>query len=181
MKRLSVRVIEFNISIFQLVILDQFIILFKTAVVLFLFCLKLKSGLYKRIFAKSGGSCTIPHYYPKVHNCMEEAKPGIVLALPDCQPLGQKDGTKLSNNKRPLAQQREHLTKYFVCQALTRSGGPPLSSTTAPDDDHVRCIVVSGDVHFLPGIIREPRFQKIKIKIIRGHTFSSSCTIPPPV
>ena len=50
MKRLSVRVIEFNISIFQLVILDQFIILFKTAVVLFLFCLKLKSGLYKRIF-----------------------------------------------------------------------------------------------------------------------------------
>jgi hypothetical protein len=46
--------------------------------------------------------------------------------------LGRKTGRNFSNNKRPLAQQRQHIITYFVCGALTRSGAPPLSSTTAP-------------------------------------------------
>ena len=33
---------------------------------------------------------------------------------------------------KPLAQDRQHLITYFVRGALTRSGVPPLSSTTAP-------------------------------------------------
>ena len=50
-ERWSARVIEFNMSMFQIDLLFQFSILFDIAIVLlFLFCLKLKSDLFKRIF-----------------------------------------------------------------------------------------------------------------------------------
>ena len=50
-ERCLVRVIEFNMSMFRFVLLCQFSILFEIAVAsLFLFCLKLKSGLFKHIF-----------------------------------------------------------------------------------------------------------------------------------
>ena len=50
-ERCLVRVIEFNMSMFQFVLLNQFIIILEIAIaLLFLFCFKLKSGLYKRIF-----------------------------------------------------------------------------------------------------------------------------------
>ena len=56
-ERCLVRVIEFNMSMFRFVLLNQFTIMLEVAVaLLFLFCLKLKSGLYKRIFPTGGGA-----------------------------------------------------------------------------------------------------------------------------
>ena len=50
-ERWSIKVIEFNMTMFLLDLLYQFSILFEIGVaLLFLFCLKLKSGLFKRIF-----------------------------------------------------------------------------------------------------------------------------------
>ena len=50
-ERCSVRAIEFNMSMFRFVLLCQFSILLEIVVaLLLLFCLKLKSGLFKRIF-----------------------------------------------------------------------------------------------------------------------------------
>ena len=50
-ERCLVRVIEFNMSMCRFVLLNQFTIMLEIAVALFLlYCLKLKSGIIKRIF-----------------------------------------------------------------------------------------------------------------------------------
>ena len=54
-ERCLIRIVEFNISMFRFVLLCQFSILFEIAVAsLFLFCLKLKSNIFKRIFQTKG-------------------------------------------------------------------------------------------------------------------------------
>ena len=86
-ERCLVRVIEFNMSMFWFVLLVQFSILFEIAVaLLFIFCLKLKSGIFKRIFptqlmARKNDEHTLYEMCLKIDDIYTRSSPMIVTKL----------------------------------------------------------------------------------------------------